>query len=493
MLYLGINIASCKKDADKEPLTADFSVDTENVKVGESVVFSDLSTGKVSRWNWTFEGAESDTSTLSSPTVTYNQPGKYAVTLQVSNAFGTSTETKKDFITVGYNAVHAAFKADTTTIIQGDEITFTDQSTGLIENWSWEFTTASGTKLTANKQHPLVKFEEIGVYTVKLSVSNPEYSDVTTRENYITVLDPASLSIDFSADETGTYEGGSVTFTPSSVGSVDTWQWEFEGGTPATSNAEHPTVNYAKAGRYRVKLSGTNSAVTKDLVKEGYIMVMPGDKLVAYFPFGGSLHDAGPHQFIPEVKGTVTSVGVDRNNHEADASVFNGSGGLIIADHDALNFGTSDYSVSCWIKTNQTNRMMIWQESGDKGSADNQTWLRLGANTTTQLIGFATEDANGGSFMGLSEAEGGKIYDNIWHHVVCIRQGLKTMVYVDGVKRKEIASTSGVKAVSNTEPFKIGMQGGTGGYSNYFNGMLDDLVIYNKALSETEVLNLLNL
>ncbi|MNL57418.1 hypothetical protein D3C87_1809770 [compost metagenome] len=137
--------------------------------------------------------------------------------------------------------------------------------------------------------------------------------------------------------------------------------------------------------------------------------------------------------------------------------------------------------------------MMIWAESGGKGSLDNQAWLRLGANTTTQLLGFATEDINKGSFLGMSEAEKGKMYDDVWHHVVCVRQGLVTRVYVDGVKAKEVSSGTGIKDVSNAGNFKIGAQEGTSSFSNFFNGQLDDMIIYKKALTQAEITALYNL
>src|SRR5690606_21017726 len=158
------------------------------------------------------------------------------------------------------------------------------------------------------------------------------------------------VSIDFTSSSTGTYEGGSIEFTSSSVGTVNSWNWEFEGGTPATSTEANPTVKYTQPGRYKVKLSGTNIAVTKEKVKEGYIVVMPGANLTAYFPFDGNLNDVGPYKLVPEVRGVVTSAGLDRKANGNNAAVFNGSGGLVVPDHEAMNFGTEDYTVAFWFK-----------------------------------------------------------------------------------------------------------------------------------------------
>lgn len=53
---------------------------------------------------WTFEGGTPSTSTLSAPSVTYSNPGKYAVSLTVSNSNGTSTMTREEFMNVSWNS-----------------------------------------------------------------------------------------------------------------------------------------------------------------------------------------------------------------------------------------------------------------------------------------------------------------------------------------------------------------------------------------------------
>lgn len=68
---------------------------------GKSVQFEDLSwNGVVVDRVWTFEGGSPSSSTFSSPTVTYNTPGKYKVTLKTTNAQGSAEITKTEFIEV---------------------------------------------------------------------------------------------------------------------------------------------------------------------------------------------------------------------------------------------------------------------------------------------------------------------------------------------------------------------------------------------------------
>jgi uncharacterized repeat protein (TIGR02543 family) len=83
-----------------QPPVANFSGNPTTVEVGNSVQFTDLSTNTPTSWSWTFEGGTPSTSTAQNPTVTYNTLGTYNVTLTATNAVGSDTETKVDYITV---------------------------------------------------------------------------------------------------------------------------------------------------------------------------------------------------------------------------------------------------------------------------------------------------------------------------------------------------------------------------------------------------------
>ncbi len=76
---------------------------------GDSLTFTDLSwNGNPTSWNWTFAGGTPATSTDSFPTITYNTPGVYNVTLSVSNASGTVSATKTSYVTVFNNTAQYA-------------------------------------------------------------------------------------------------------------------------------------------------------------------------------------------------------------------------------------------------------------------------------------------------------------------------------------------------------------------------------------------------
>ncbi|MCB2222527.1 MAG: PKD domain-containing protein, partial [Bacteroidetes bacterium] len=67
---------------------------------GGDINFIDESINSPTSWNWTFEGGTPSTSTDQDPTVYYDTTGKYDVTLEVTNADGSNTVLKTDYIYV---------------------------------------------------------------------------------------------------------------------------------------------------------------------------------------------------------------------------------------------------------------------------------------------------------------------------------------------------------------------------------------------------------
>lgn len=79
---------------------ANFQANATSVCVGSTVSFSDQSTNSPNSWSWTFPGGAPATSTGQNPSVQYNTPGVYNVTLVASNGAGNDTEVKNGFIIV---------------------------------------------------------------------------------------------------------------------------------------------------------------------------------------------------------------------------------------------------------------------------------------------------------------------------------------------------------------------------------------------------------
>ena len=106
-----------------------------------------------------------------------------------------------------------------------------------------------------------------GTYNLRITKNGYE-----PFETSVTVVDGQAIEVnaqltplegivaDFIADVTAVAVGGSVHFTDNSWGAqLTNWDWEFEGGTPATSTAQNPTVTYNQAGTFGVRLTVTNA------------------------------------------------------------------------------------------------------------------------------------------------------------------------------------------------------------------------------------------
>jgi PKD repeat protein len=77
--------------------------------------------------------------------------------------------------------------------------------------------------------------------------------------NNITMVVTGKPISDFSASTTNTCTGTTVSFTDLSKLAPTSWSWTFQGGTPATSTSQNPTVTYASPGTYTVTLTASNS------------------------------------------------------------------------------------------------------------------------------------------------------------------------------------------------------------------------------------------
>ena len=105
------------------------------------------------------------------------------------------------------------------------------------------------------------------------------FSDVTINASSTVVfslnenLGVQAPVTDFVADQVQIEQGQTVTFTDLSTNNPNTWNWTFEGGTPATSTEENPTVTYNTEGLFNVTLEASNIAGESEMLKSDYIEV----------------------------------------------------------------------------------------------------------------------------------------------------------------------------------------------------------------------------
>lgn len=103
-----------------------------------------------------------------------------------------------------------------------------------------------------------------------LNSSGVVVATVTAGGTY-TVSD--QITADFTADDTSIDTGATVQFTDLTNNSPTEWYWEFEGGTPATSTAQNPSVVFNTAGTKDVFLMAAKYGAGDIITKSNYITV----------------------------------------------------------------------------------------------------------------------------------------------------------------------------------------------------------------------------
>lgn len=155
---------------------AEFSANNIVIPVGETINFSDKTTGIPSQWEWSFEGGTPATSTERNPeNIMYSTEGTFTVQLIATNVIGDDTITKEAYITANSTILPLVeFMADKSNICVGDTVSFTDQSQYTPNQWEWTFSSVVeyvyGTDATS--QNPVVVFTESGSIDATLKAWN---------------------------------------------------------------------------------------------------------------------------------------------------------------------------------------------------------------------------------------------------------------------------------------------------------------------------------
>jgi gliding motility-associated-like protein len=233
------------------------------------VSFTDQSSGTPTAWEWDL--GNGTTSTQQNPTTTYFNAGVYTVSLKVTNAAGSNTLTKTQYIKVDDKPV-ADFTAPVTSGCFPLRVNFSDLSTGgsaAITAWEWDF--GDGTISTA--QNPFHIYTTAGVYAVTLKVTNAGgCSRVVSKPNYIQVSTGVSVAFTNSTPAQ-CKPPETINFNSTSTGpGVLSYEWAFgDGGTAFIANPNH---TYTTGGIFSVSLIVQSSLGCVDtLIKQSLITI----------------------------------------------------------------------------------------------------------------------------------------------------------------------------------------------------------------------------
>jgi PKD repeat protein len=232
------------------PPEAGFSASPTSGEAPLSVSFTDQSTGAITGWAWTF--GDGGSSTAQSPTHEYTAANVYTVELTVTGPGGLDSATASISVSEPTPpAPVAVFSANPTSGEAPLTVSFTDQSTGAITDWAWDF----GDGGSSAEQDPSHQFTNAGDYKVKLTVTGPGGSNSATASISVSEPPPPAPVAVFSATPTSGEAPLTVSFTDQSTGAITDWAWDF--GDGGSSVAQSPNHEYTAADDYMVTLTVT--------------------------------------------------------------------------------------------------------------------------------------------------------------------------------------------------------------------------------------------
>lgn len=233
------------------------------------VNFQDLSTNNPTSWLWNF--GNGNTSVLQNPIATYFNPGTYTVTLTATNASGSNTITRTQYITV-YEQPTVNFSANVLSGCFPLRVQFTDLSTPGAGNtnvsWLWDL----GNGTTSTQQNPSVTYTTAGSFTITLRVTNDKgCTRVISRPAYITTTPGVQAGFTHT-QPTVCRAPAVINFTNTSTGPPTlSYLWDFGDGN--TSTATSPSHTYLTNGSFTVTLVTSSTAGCVDTFRSNPIVI----------------------------------------------------------------------------------------------------------------------------------------------------------------------------------------------------------------------------
>ncbi len=224
-------------------------------------------------YNWSF--GDGSNSSAPNPTHQYTQTGSYVVCLTVTDSAQSCSDTYCDSIYVSSPGnCQASFSYTTINPVGGNNVQFTNSSTGSPSSWYWTF----GDSTVSTAQNPTHLYAQNGTYYVCLTITNFLTSCTSTYCSYVTVGNSSGCQAYFNATP-DTSNG--VQFTNTSIGNFVSVYWSF--GDGGNSQLTNPFHQYAFPGAYLVCLSLYVNGAICDSYCDSVIVGNPANACVPVF------------------------------------------------------------------------------------------------------------------------------------------------------------------------------------------------------------------
>ena len=221
------------------------------------------------------------------------------------------------------------------------------------------------------------------------------------------------------------------------------------------------------------------AAITFGQTVPSYI---PTSGLVGWWPFTGNVNDESGNGNNGINSGATLSS--DRFGSINSAYSFNGTSNEISITDSLLNL-VSDFTISCWMNSSNTAKIQqcIFNSINHTGFV---VELNNGNIPPNKLM-YGVGPAN--AFWDLIYAQGtyNQFQNNIWYHIVFVKSGTLYSLY----QNNQFDGSSVVSASTGYNQ-SVGLRIGSTGGSEFFKGKIDDIGIWNRALTQLEISALYN-
>jgi hypothetical protein len=192
--------------------------------------------------------------------------------------------------------------------------------------------------------------------------------------------------------------------------------------------------------------------------------------LVTYYPFNGSANDESGNGIHATVHGAVLTT--DISGKANMAYYFDGVDDYMSTNSSTLLAISNEATVGAWIKgTGSFNDIARIKTSGDDGFE-----IAISSNGTARASAYL-----GGAWVNATCSV--SVNDDYWHYVVAVIKPNTLSLFVDGVFQSSTIGNGNLN-MRNESVLTIGRHPTN---PMFFAGVIDDVRIYNRALSETEV------
>jgi hypothetical protein len=168
---------------------------------------------------------------------------------------------------------------------------------------------------------------------------------------------------------------------------------------------------------------------------------------------------------------------------------FDGANDYVGFNAAALNaeLDTVDYTVSLWVKLDQlvsTRTLFCIGNSASNTPLQGLVWV-----LATGVVEFVSRNA-AGTLIDAASVSPNLLTTGVWYHITCVRTGKIGLLYINGAGVATSAAATDLGSIScNTATLGVAIRATT---TSYLDGKIDEVSIWNKALSTVEIQEIYN-